>query len=348
MKCPVCNAEIQPKMTDCPSCHLALSQAKRLNDLARMMAADQDLPDEVWEELYSFAEWEKGWQIVEYLGSSPTLYLPRVFKGKPVLHVGDYAFDSLPLLAVHLPKSVQSLGKGAFWHCDLLKLVTLSEGLSAIGEDCFAGGADLKSVSLPDSVFSLGAGCFADCINLSKVKLPTSLDHLSDRAFLGCERLSSISLPKDLVSLGDQSLEGTGLTRLLLPATSLYVGSRALANTPLTAVSIPDETEALGEGAFAECGALTKVKLGKGLKQIGADCFAYTALRSLSVAKGNPVYRVKGGALLSGDVLVVGTKYCTIAREVKIVARHAFVGIEGLTLTIPQGVLADPQWKYDC
>ena len=348
MKCPVCNAEIAKGSIDCPSCHLTLERARRLNDLAKKMAKDQELPDEVWEELYSFADYGEGWQVVEYLGSSPTLYLPAYYRKKPILHVGEYAFDSAPILAVHLPDTITSIGKGAFWHCNLLKLVALPNDLRTIGEEAFLGCSDLTSISLPDSIITLGAGCFADCGRLSKVSLPASLDGLPDRMFLGCDQLKSLSLPKDLVSLGNQSLEGTGISRLTLPATSLYVGERALANTPLATISIPDEVEALGRGAFADCAALAKVRLGKGLKQVGEDCFAYTALSDISVAKGNPDFAVKGKALLNGETLVVGTALSTVAPEVKVIARHAFVGIKGLHLDVPHGVFLQPEWAFDC
>ena len=348
MKCPVCNAEIVKGSVDCPSCHVTLERARRLNDLAKMMAKDQELPDEVWEELYSFADYGEGWQVVEYLGSTPILYLPAYYRKKPILHVGEYAFDSAPVLAVHLPDTVTSIGKGAFWHCNLLKSVTLPEGLKSIGDEAFLGCSDLTSISLPDSIITLGSGCFADCARLSKVSLPASLDGLPDRMFLGCDELKSLTLPKDLVSLGNQALEGTGISRLTLPATSLYVGERALANTPITAVSIPDEVEALGRGAFADCSLLTKVKLGKGLKQVGEDCFAYTPLKEISVSKDNPDFSVKGKALLNGETLVVGTADTKIAPEVKVIARHAFVGIKGLAIDVPHGVYLQEEWAFDC
>lgn len=348
MKCPVCNATIDTGMQDCPSCHLAIKEAKRLNDLAKKMVKDESIPDEVWEELYAFAEWKDGWQIVEYLGSSPTLYLPHTYQGKPVLHVGEYAFDSAPILAVHVPSNIESLGKGAFWHCNLLKYVALADGVRVIGDDCFLGCADLPEIHLPDSIESLGSGCFASCIKLSKVRFPVDLESIPDRMFLDCENMRSIAMPVRLVNLGNQSLEGTSISRLRLPPTSLYIGSRALAATPLRSIVIPDEVEVLGDAVFADCASFGRIRLGSGVQQVGTDCFAYTDLHKIVVARDNVTFRSRRNCLLKGDVMVAGCYASEITEDVNVIMPHAFVGLKGLALDVPEGVYCSPDWMYDC
>ena len=93
------------------------------------------------------------------------IVLPRVNgDGLPVVSIGNDAFDSCYDLtgSITIPPSVRSIGSGAFWNCNKLNEVKISEGVTTIGEDAFRYCFSLDVVRLPVSVVSIADGAFGD------------------------------------------------------------------------------------------------------------------------------------------------------------------------------------------
>ena len=68
-----------------------------------------------------------------------------------------------------IPKSVTSIGKGAFSHCNYLSSVTLPKGVTSIGDGAFDYCTRLKTVKIPASVTSIGDIVFNCCYSLRDV-----------------------------------------------------------------------------------------------------------------------------------------------------------------------------------
>ena len=68
-----------------------------------------------------------------------------------------------------IPKSVTSIGKGAFSHCNYLSSVTLPKGVTSIGDGAFDYCTSLKTVKIPASVTSIGDLVFNCCYSLRNV-----------------------------------------------------------------------------------------------------------------------------------------------------------------------------------
>jgi hypothetical protein len=96
-----------------------------------------------------------------------------------VTHISDEAFRNCEdLKEITLPKSLKSIGMGAFWGTGLTS-ITIPEGVTALGE---FDGSNAGSV-------------FFGCENLTSVTLPESLEEIWDSTFASCPELTTVNLP---------------------------------------------------------------------------------------------------------------------------------------------------------
>ncbi len=77
--------------------------------------------------------------------------------GGAVTEIGEYAFSGTSIESLVLPKSVRSIGDGAFEGCLVLRSVTLPEKIDSIGQFAFRNTNALTSIYLPESVSFIGA-----------------------------------------------------------------------------------------------------------------------------------------------------------------------------------------------
>ena len=79
--------------------------------------------------------------------------------------------------------------------------------MSSIGERAFYGCESLKDVTISDSVTKIGNCAFAYCSSLvggeEGFELPDSVKYIGDYAFLGCENLSYIDLGQGVEHIGE-------------------------------------------------------------------------------------------------------------------------------------------------
>ena len=95
--------------------------------------------------------------------------------------------DSGALEEIEIPVSVTRIGNFAFYFCELLSKVTISEGVESIGDDAFAGCKALKKVTLPSSVKSIGTCAFKGCSALVEATVHlASIESIGRTAFTKC------------------------------------------------------------------------------------------------------------------------------------------------------------------
>lgn len=86
---------------------------------------------------FTYTQTEAGLVLTGWSGSAEVLTIPSEIDGKPVVAIGDGAFQGRDLRQVVLPSGVVSVGWFAFSGCYQLSAVTLPDSVSDIGYGAF-------------------------------------------------------------------------------------------------------------------------------------------------------------------------------------------------------------------
>ena len=248
-----------------------------------------------------------------------------------VTHIGSGAFDGGDFTSITVPKSVMSIGEGAFYDCTSLTSITLSTSVTSIGE-----------------------GAFYDCTSLTSITLPTSVTSIGKYAFSGCNGLTSITLPfvenfKELFSRQRVSIRGSDYYYIyFVPKTVVITGGASIGDyefsncTTLTSITLPTSVTSIGYRAFSGCTSLTSIALPASVTSIG-DAVFYNcdSLVSVSLAEGNAFYHITGNCLIetASKTLVAGWNAGVIPDDgsVTSIADMAMCGVNA-GIVIPKSV----------
>lgn len=99
------------------------------------------------------------------------------------------------LKKVSLPRTVEEIMPYAFWGCDTVTEVGLSEYIDSLEDYSLSNLKNLKSIVIPYSVKSIGLKAFADCVSLQDVTIHPTVKTIHETAFDGCVRLNIIAEP---------------------------------------------------------------------------------------------------------------------------------------------------------
>ena len=141
---------------------------------------------------------------------------------------------------------------GAFYYCD-----------------------SLTSISVSDFVTTIEENAFADCTGLTAITIPTGVTSIGDSAFKGCSSLTSMILPFGETNIGESVFfKCTNLTSVTFSVLTTSIGKSAFKEcSSLVSVDLPDRVETIGESAFEKCTGLLSINLPEGLTSIGRYAF---------------------------------------------------------------------------
>ena len=163
-----------------------------------------------------------------------------------VTGIGPYAFASTTVTSLKLPKTIRAIDEYAFYKCNQLKSVELSDGLETIGSCAFEF-SDIRNIRIPGTVKSIASDAFKycgletidmgeylveviskemflGCSNLRSIKIPKSLTTIEKEAFRGCSSLESIDFPENLSQIGDYSFSGcTSLQSITISDSNTFI-----------------------------------------------------------------------------------------------------------------------------
>ena len=240
-----------------------------------------------------------------YIGENT---ITKVVIPEGVTHINQYAFAALTALEeVVLPKSLTTIGVGAFLGCEKLKTINL-ENTKFINEKAFYGCA-LEEVDL-SSVVAIGNNSFERC-KLGYIELPETSQSLGKGAFANNPYLSSVEFEASKIKIGSEVFKGCP------QLTSIDINAAVIASR-----------------AFSDCENLTQVTLGKDVAVIGEYAFAGTKVSSFTL-DGNQTFTAKaGGALIykGTELVLAAPMYAGEANEVTLgddtlsIATGAFAG----------------------
>lgn len=99
------------------------------------------------------------------------------------------------LKKVSLPSTVETIMPYAFWGCDTIKKIGLSEYIDYLDDYSMSNLKNLESIVIPYSVERIGLKAFADCVNLKDVTIHPTVKTIHETAFDGCLKLNIIAEP---------------------------------------------------------------------------------------------------------------------------------------------------------
>lgn len=214
------------------------------------------------------------------------------------------------LKSVILPKSIASIGNGAFYNCSSLTEITIPSSVTSIGDSAFSYTA-IESILIPKSVETIGFGAFAfcplkaysveadnanyaskggvlynsDCSKLiaypagaaTSFEIPSGVTEIGDAAFYGCVLLTDVTIPNSVTTIGNSAFNRCkSLKSVSIPGTVTSIGDYAfLSCDGLTSIVIPDSVTSIGDSAFSSCDALANVTISDGVESIGDSAFEF-------------------------------------------------------------------------
>lgn len=112
----------------------------------------------------------------------------------------------------------------AFYHCDKISSLTLSDGLTYIGAHAFQFCDSLTEVTIPDSVTTIDVYGFEYCKNLSMVTLGKGLATIKSYSFYNCDKLTNIYCK----STTPPYVDYTSILSVEVPGRKIYVPAESV------------------------------------------------------------------------------------------------------------------------
>lgn len=235
-------------------------------------------------------------------------------------HIGNRAFCNRNVVFLDCSDNLVSIGKAAFWGCNLLQKVRWSDRLSFIDKSAFWGCNSLKSLDFPDSLQFIDNWAFLGCSGIESIHLPSYLVSLGDYVFAYCSSLVNIVIPSGTRSLGVGVFFGCkSLRRVVIPPSVKQFGPEMCKFSPI-----------FGSGCALDSGAEVEAKA-KDTEQIIIVCQKDSAAHEYALQFGIKYELINfedgsvtnelikgGGYMLCGLGVSDSVSRCTQAFSVKL------------------------------
>ena len=248
------------------------------------------------------------------------------------------------LESAYLPDSLKEIlcgyygETGAFADCPALKNVSIGKGIESISRYAFRTTGTGLSVEFREGVTAIPTEAFYGRTELTSISLPKTLETVGKNAFCECRNLSGVVFPESLKEIGEQAFRGTGLTEAILPGCALGYAAFYDCNELKTLV-IGEGTESIPSECFRHCDALKEVILPDSVKEILRGYYSETgafadcpALSKVSIGKG--IETINDAAFRTG-----GTELEVTFREgVTAIPKNAFSGAPLTKVDLPESL----------
>lgn len=143
-----------------------------------------------------------------------------------------------------------------------------------------------------------------------------------------------------VVAVGEAAFAFNNTSSVKFPATCKEIKDRAFSMTGIEVADIPNQIEKMGDNVFLLCSSLTKIRIGKGLKEVGEYPFlGCTNISDIQVDAENPILSAKDGVLYNKAQTILylcpmqrkNIVAVTLPKTVKEIADNAFYNCVYLT-----------------
>ena len=309
--------------------------------------------------------------------SNPNIYSGNITIPSSVNHNGikysvtaiaNNAFNHSNVVSVTMTNSIKTLGS-AFWECDQLKSVTLSDSIKSIPDYTFYNCSSLSSITIPSCVEYIGRNVFRGCTNLKDIHIKdiavwcrVQLDDWGPfvsgggKLIVDGKVINNLIIPDGVQSVNPSCFACcASLQSVVFPNSLFAISNGAFYDClNLQKVVIPNSVTSIGESAFASCN-ISSIIIPNSVISIGRYAFASNSqLDSITIEKSNQVYdsRQECNAIIhtSSNSLVAGSNKTTIPNGIKTIGELAFEGLKKLSfINIPNSVQCiDNSAFYQC
>lgn len=309
---------------------------------------------------------EIGYATFGYAENLATVNIPA-----SVTRIGDVAFQNCGFTSMDVPATVKELGEGAFstcrslenvtvpaetvskkafYFCDSLKNVTLTNDVKTIGEEAFRECRSLESIEIPSSVTELGTCAFKNCFALKTAVIKGGTvkgSSVTEATFYNCKALTTLVISDNATLDASFNAQYSKPTLKTVKIGKGEIGISAFNGCPnLATVELGDGVTSIGKNAFLRCTALTSITIGDRVISIGDSAFnGCTALEAANIGSGTIGANAfqdcsrLANVTLGDGVTSIGTNAflkCTaltsmnIGSSVKTIESYAFSGCSAL------------------
>ena len=309
--------------------------------------------------------------VVTYKGKNPQSYsneyaghvvIPETvtWEGKKykVKYIEAGAFERCDkLTSITIPSSIKSVGLEAFYMCENLTAVHITD-LSAwcdidflswgnplnYANDLYLNGQPIIDLVIPEDVTEIKADAFQCWENLRSVTIHDNVTSIGRYSFQICNNLSKVTIGKGVRNIDEYAFyECRALTDLVISESVRSIGEYAFCNCrALTNLVIPDSVTTIGAHAFYECRSLATLTLGSGVQTIGAGAFAGAELKSVHIKDLSAWCKIDHIDLLDSHCLYLNGELLTdlvVPEDVTEIKKYSFYHCDSLkSVTIGDGV----------
>ena len=222
--------------------------------------------------------------------------------------------------------------------------------VTVIGWDSFRGCQILRSVTIPEGITGIDAFTFFDCNNLKSVHLPKSMKNFWGGCFASCNSLTEVTVDPD--NPWFCSIDGVVYTKDLKELVFYPPGKTE------EKFVIPEGCLIIGRHAFAFCENLKQIVVSHTVNDISYESIlSCKGLEGVEVAEGNQTFASIDGNLYSKDGkkflrLCVSTDNIslTIPEGVVEIDDYAFYSCQQLTdINLPKSLTSIGEYSFlDC
>lgn len=210
----------------------------------------------------------------------------------------------------------------------------------------------ITSVSIGEGITELNGGVLANLPKITSVTLPASMKDIDQCVFYNCPKLTTVTLNDGLESIGVSAFEGTGVTKLTIPASVSYIDCSNFEQIPLDNLTITGTNPKLSKKDGVLFGNKGKVLLYYSRNKVGA----YTVPSGVTEIANCAFERCEGltqitlpeGLVTIGEGAFNMSGICTpitIPNSVKTIKRQAFGGLRNPISKVHVGSgVTDPNW----
>lgn len=173
----------------------------------------------------------------------------KVWVDRGITALSDYCFDRcVNLQEVHLPDTLETIGRYAFFHCKKLPELVLPKGVKSIVEPAFVCGGQTKVSVAPDNAYYYAIGQALVEKNGDKMVHYTSCGE------------DSYTVPEGIKAIGDEVFFRKGLKNITFPEGVEMFDYYCMSSAQeLESVTFPSTTKAIYEGVVDGCWKLGRI-----------------------------------------------------------------------------------------